>query len=42
MTKAIFNWGLAYSFRDSVHYHYSRKHGSLQADVVLKEELRVQ
>ena len=30
---------LAYRFRGSVHYH-GRKHGSLQADVVL-EELRV-
>jgi hypothetical protein len=32
--------GLAYSFRGSVHYHQGRKHGSLQADMVL-EELRV-
>jgi len=32
--------GLAYSFRDSVLYHHGRKHGSVQADMVL-EELRV-
>jgi hypothetical protein len=31
--------GLAYSFRGSVHYHHGRKHGNLQADMVL-EELR--
>jgi hypothetical protein len=31
--------GLAYSFRDSIHYHHGRKHGSTQADMVL-EELR--
>jgi hypothetical protein len=35
----IYNVGLAYSFRGSVHYHHGRKHGSLQADMVL-EELR--
>jgi hypothetical protein len=29
--------GLAYSFRDSVHYYYGRKHGSMQADMMLKE-----
>ena len=28
--------GLPYSFRGSVHYHYVGKHGSLQADMVLK------
>lgn len=31
---------LAYRFRDSVHYHQSRKHGSIQAVIEL-EELRV-
>ena len=31
---------LAYSFRGSVHGHQGRKHGSVQADMVL-EELRV-
>jgi hypothetical protein len=33
--------GLAYRFRGSVHYHHGRKHGSIQADMVLEEELRV-
>jgi hypothetical protein len=32
--------GLAHSFRDLIHYHHSRKDGSIQADMVL-EELRV-
>ena len=32
--------GLTYSFRGLVHYHHSRKCGSLQANMVL-EELRV-
>jgi hypothetical protein len=31
---------LAYRFRDSAHYHYGRKHGSIQAGMVL-EKLRV-
>ena len=33
--------GLAYSFRGSVHDHHSGKHGGVQADMVLKKELRV-
>jgi hypothetical protein len=32
--------GLAYKFRDSVIYHHGRKHGSIQAGMVL-EDLRV-
>jgi hypothetical protein len=32
--------GLAYRFRDSVHYHHGRKYGSIQASMVL-EDLRV-
>jgi hypothetical protein len=28
--------GLAYSFRGLVHYHHDRKHGSMQADMVLE------
>ena len=28
---------LAYNFRGSVHYHHGRKHGSVQADMVLEE-----
>jgi hypothetical protein len=31
---------LVYSFRGSVHYHHGRKHGSVQADMML-EKLRV-
>ena len=27
----------AYNFRDSVHFHHGRKHGSIQADVRLEE-----
>jgi hypothetical protein len=33
--------GLVYSFRGSVHYHLGRNHGGVQADMVLKMELRV-
>ena len=33
--------GLAYSFRGSVHYYHGGKHGSVKADMVLLEELRV-
>ena len=31
--------GLAYSFRGLVHYHfyYGRKHGSMQADMLLEK-----
>ena len=32
--------GLPYSFRDLDRYHHGRKHGRVQADMVL-EELRV-
>jgi hypothetical protein len=32
---------LAYSFRGIVYYHHGRKHGSMQADMVLEKELRV-
>jgi hypothetical protein len=33
--------GLAYSFRGLVHYHHGRKHGTVQADMVLEKQLRV-
>jgi hypothetical protein len=33
--------GLAYRFRDSVHYNQDRKHGSIQIGMVLEKELRV-
>jgi hypothetical protein len=32
---------MAYRFRGSVCYHHGKKHGIVQADVVLKEELRI-
>jgi len=32
---------LAHRFRGSVHYHYGRKHGIVQADVMVMEEPRV-
>ena len=33
--------GLACRFRGSVHYHHGRKHGSVQADMVLEKKPRV-
>jgi hypothetical protein len=37
-----FNWGwLAHSFRDLVHYHHGRKHGSVYVDIVLVKGLRI-
>jgi hypothetical protein len=41
LTKENIQLGLAYSFRGSVHHHHGGKHGSVQADIVLEEELRV-
>jgi hypothetical protein len=32
---------LAYSFRGLLYYSHGRNHGSVQADMVLKKELRV-
>jgi hypothetical protein len=40
LIKANISLRLTCSFRGSVHYYQNRKHGSLQADMVL-EELRV-
>jgi hypothetical protein len=45
MTKASLikenvQFGFVYNFRGLVHYHHGRKHGNIQADMVL-EELRV-
>jgi hypothetical protein len=37
LRKDNISLGLAYRFRDSVHYHHDRKHGSIQADMVLEE-----
>ena len=40
--KENIDLGLAYGFRGSVHqYHHGRKHGSMQADMVLEKELRL-
>jgi hypothetical protein len=36
-TKANISLGLAYCFRNVVHYQLSRKCGSVQADMVLDE-----
>ena len=33
--------GAGLQFRGLVHYHHGRKHGSVQADMVLEKELRV-
>ena len=41
LMKANVSLELAYRFRGLVHYHHSRKHGSIQADMVLEKELRV-
>jgi hypothetical protein len=38
VTKESIQLGLAYSFRDLIHY---RHEGSIQADMVLEKELRV-
>jgi hypothetical protein len=40
LIKENISLGLAYSFRGLVSYHHSRKHGSMQADMVLEKELR--
>jgi hypothetical protein len=32
---------MAYSFRSLVHYHHGRKHGSIQAEMVLEKGLTV-
>jgi hypothetical protein len=40
LIKDMIESGLAYKFRESVHYYYGKKNGSVQAGVAL-EELRV-
>ena len=37
LIKENIELGLTYSFRGLVHYHHGRKHGSIQADMVLGE-----
>jgi hypothetical protein len=40
--KKMSNWGqIGLKFRGSVLYHHGRKHGSVQAGMVLEQELRV-
>lgn len=34
--KKTFNVGLAYSIRGAVYYHHDKKHGSMQAEMVLE------
>jgi hypothetical protein len=41
LIKENIELGMVYSFRGSVQYHHGRKHGRLQADMVLETELRV-
>jgi hypothetical protein len=38
LTEENISLGLAYSFRDLVHYHHDRKHGGMLADMVLKKD----
>lgn len=42
LIKANISLGLAYSSRGLVHYHHSRKHGIVQAEMVLEKELSVE
>jgi hypothetical protein len=41
LVKESISLELAYSFRGLVHYHHGRKHGSIQAGMVLEKELEV-
>ena len=46
MTKATLikdniSLGMVYSFRGLVHYHHSKKHGSMKAGIVMVKEMRV-
>jgi hypothetical protein len=41
LVKASISIGLAWSSRSAVHYHHGGKHGSVQAGLVLVQELRV-
>jgi hypothetical protein len=38
LIKGNISLGLACRFRGSVHYQHGRKHGSVQADMVLEKE----
>ena len=41
LIKKNIHSGLAHRFRGLVHYHHGGKHGSLQADMVLKKDPEV-
>ena len=41
LIKANISLRLACGFRGSVHYHHSKKPGSMQTDTVLQKKLRV-
>ena len=41
VTKENISLGVAYRFSVLVLYHHGRKHGSMQADVVLEREVKV-
>lgn len=34
--KKTFTWGLAYCFRDAVHFHHGREHSDMQRGMVLE------
>ena len=39
--KKTFSWGLAYSFRGSVHDHHGREYGTGQAGMVLEQRTHI-
>jgi hypothetical protein len=41
LIKESIQLGLAYTFRNLVHYDHGKKCGGMQADIVLEKELRV-
>jgi hypothetical protein len=40
-SKGKYFTGAGLEFRGLIHYHHGRKHGGMQADMVLEKELRV-
>jgi hypothetical protein len=41
LTKENISLGLVYRFRGIVNYHHGRKHGGMQANMVLEKELKI-
>lgn len=37
LIKEDISFGLAYSFRGLIHYHFGRSHGGMQADMMLEK-----